>query len=54
MHSAKTSLCLVWEENSEAYTHTFGGSISGERAPPQYCSTGELHALIRSACFTAL
>lgn len=33
---------------------TFGGCISGDRDPPQYCNTGELEALILSACFTAL
>ena len=35
-------------------TATFGGSISGEIDPPQYCNTDELHVLIFSACFTAL
>ena len=33
---------------------TLGGCISGERAPPQYWRTVELHELILSACFTAL
>lgn len=33
---------------------TFGGCISGERDPPQYCNTGELEELIFSACLTAL
>jgi hypothetical protein len=37
-----------------AFPTTFGGSISGERAPPQYCNTGELEELIFSACLTAL
>lgn len=33
---------------------TFGACISGETPPPQYCNTGELRALIRSAWSTAL
>ena len=37
-----------------SYTPTFGACISGETPPPQYCSTGELVALILSAWFTAL
>lgn len=32
---------------------TFGGSISGETAPPQYSNTGDLEELILSACSTA-
>lgn len=37
-----------------SWQHTFGGCISGETAPPEYCSTGELEELILSAWFTAL
>lgn len=48
MYSTKIAM------QSNIYLGTFGGCISGERDPPQYCNTGELKELILSACSTAL
>lgn len=42
------------EEILRVCNNTFGGSISGDTAPPQYSNTGDLKELILSACFTAL
>lgn len=43
-----------WKTIVTANKNTLGGCISGERAPPQYCSTGDLMELMRFAWLTAL